>query len=273
VRSPALTLLLVAPALAGAHELDAATARRIGERLWLNEGKGRVEALTAWNAGEGFPSLGIGHFVWYPADRPGPYTESFPALLAFMASRGASLPSWLSPGDPCPWPTRARFLADRDSPRLRELRAFLAATIDLQTSFVLARLEAARPTILDAAPLEARARVRAAYERLAATSEGLFALADYVNFKGEGTNPKERRQGRGWGLLQVLRAMDPTAPCAVEAFARAARQVLTARVEADPTGREHRWLLGWRVRVDGYRRPLHAKGPPPCRAAVLPGKP
>jgi hypothetical protein len=28
---------------------------------------GSITGLTTWNAGEEFPSLGIGHFIWYPA--------------------------------------------------------------------------------------------------------------------------------------------------------------------------------------------------------------
>ena len=39
----------------------------IGQRVWQNECAGSVQGLVSWNAGEGFPSLGIGHFIWYPA--------------------------------------------------------------------------------------------------------------------------------------------------------------------------------------------------------------
>ena len=273
-RPLALPLLLaLAATLPAAPTLTPASARRIGERLWWNEGKGRVSMLTAWNRGEAFPSLGIGHFVWYPTGRRGPYTESFPGLLEHLRARGVALPPWLTPGAPCPWPTRAAFLVAQDGPRLRALRRLLADTVDLQTGYVLDRLEAALPAILEAAPAARRPRLAVAYQRLAASPEGLFALADYVNFKGEGTNPRERRAGRGWGLLQVLESMDPTTACPVDAFATAADAVLTARVEADPTGQERRWLAGWRKRLAGYRKPLHAKGPPPCQGTVLPGKP
>src|ERR1700720_3277507 len=56
-------------------------AERIGRRLWENESGGTIAGLTAWNLGEDFASLGIGHFIWYPAGKRGPFAESFPPLL------------------------------------------------------------------------------------------------------------------------------------------------------------------------------------------------
>ena len=38
----------------------------IGQRIFRNECAGKIEYLTAWNEGEEFASLGIGHFIWYP---------------------------------------------------------------------------------------------------------------------------------------------------------------------------------------------------------------
>ncbi len=42
---------------------------------------------------------------------------------------------------------------------------------------------------------------------MAASPNGVYALVDYVNFKGEGTLATERYQDHGWGLLQVLEGM------------------------------------------------------------------
>src|SRR5215210_6934396 len=74
----------------------------IGRRVWQNECGGTVQGLTSWNAGEDFASLGIGHFIWYPRGRRGPFEESFPKLVAFLKARKAAVPAWLE-GD-CPWP-------------------------------------------------------------------------------------------------------------------------------------------------------------------------
>ncbi|MDX8395917.1 MAG: hypothetical protein R8K22_05850, partial [Mariprofundaceae bacterium] len=80
-------------------------------------------------------------------------------------------------------------------------------------------------------------------------------LIDYVNFKGEGTNPNERYQGQGWGLLQVLQNMDTerAKQHANLAFSDAAEKVLTQRVALSPIERnEQRWLAGWLKRIQTY---------------------
>jgi len=66
---------------------------RIGKRVWQNECNGTISGLTAWNQGEDFASLGIGHFIWYPKERRGPFDESFPKLVSFISKRGAKLPT------------------------------------------------------------------------------------------------------------------------------------------------------------------------------------
>jgi hypothetical protein len=233
--------------------LSPADLEVVGKRVWQNEADGKVEGLTAWNAGEAFASLGIGHFIWYPAGAKGPFEESFPALLQFLKESGVRLPSWMVLGMPCPWPTRAAFEADLASPKMRELRSLLAATIPQQSLFLAQRLEQALPGMLEALPRERRAVVRARFERLSASQAGRFALIDYVNFKGEGTKLTERYQGRGWGLLQVLEEMSGEGE--VADFAQSAVGVLTRRVQNAPPERgEKRWLPGWTNRVRAYTR-------------------
>src|SRR5690606_40272199 len=70
----------------------------------------RFQCLVHWNEGEAFPSLGIGHFIWYPEGVEGRFVESFPQLIAYMSQRQASVPDWLRGLDPldAPWPDRAR---------------------------------------------------------------------------------------------------------------------------------------------------------------------
>ena len=76
-------------------------------------------------------------------------------------------------------------------------------------------------------------------------------LLDYVNFKGEGINKKERYEGKGWGLKQVLLAMPQNENNPLRNFAFSADEVLTRRVINAPRD-ESRWLAGWRIRVHGY---------------------
>src|SRR2546430_12840010 len=206
-----LTIIMLANlSLHAAIDISSADAQRIGKRVWQNECGGTISGLTSWNQGEDFASLGIGHFIWYPKGRQGPFEESFPKLVSFVSKRGAKLPTLLlgvGRVQPCPWNSRAEFLQAQNTVEMNQLRRFLVDTIDLQAEFLVARLEAALPKMLaEAAPAE-RLNVQQQIERLTKTPQGCYALVDYVNFKGEGVLHSERYQGQGWGLLQVLEAM------------------------------------------------------------------
>jgi hypothetical protein len=244
--------LLVAAAPWGFAEvaLSDAQALQIGKRIWKNECAGTVAGLTSWNKGEEFPSLGIAHFIWYPEGRSGPFQESFPGLAQYLKDAGKPVPAWML--GPCPWKTRAEFMADINGPRLTEMRALLASTVAEQARFAAQRMESALPKMLAASPQPQRLRIEKNFRRVAAEPLGFYALMDYVNFKGEGTNPSERYKGQGWGLLQVLETMPGRGP-AMQEFAQAADTVLTRRVENSPPARnEAKWLPGWRNRLRTY---------------------
>jgi hypothetical protein len=239
-----------------AINLSHTDAQRIGKRIWQNECNGTISGLTSWNEGEDFASLGIGHFIWYPKGRRGPFEESFPKVVGFISKRGAKLPTLLlrSGEQPCPWNSRVEFLRAQHTPEMNQLRQFLADTIDLQAEFLIARLEGALPKMLDEAAPADRANVQQQFDRVSRTAHGCYALVDYVNFKGEGVLRTERYQGQGWGLLQVLEAMHGTSnAAAVDEFSRAAKTILTRRVHNAPAERhESRWLMGWIRRVNSY---------------------
>ncbi len=244
-----------------AIKLSEADAKAIGEKIWRNECGGTVEGLTSWNAGEDFPSLGIGHFIWYVAGRPGPFQESFPQLLAYMKERNVpNMPAWLAEAKACPWNSRAEFLQQQQSPRMKELRQFLRESVAAQTGFIVRRLEQSLPQMENATPNAAdKETLRGNFQRLASSRDGLYALIDYVNFKGEGIKPEERYQGRGWGLRDVLLEMDAVTGDAAPTtkFSEAAKRVLRRRVELSPPERgESRWLAGWMNRCESYQRGL-----------------
>src|ERR1700751_2389771 len=232
-------------------QLSDEQAARIAAKIWQNESGRKIAGLTAWNFGEEFASLGIGRFIWYPAGRRGPFEESFPPLLRFLAANGVRIPDWLKNSESCPWPDRGRFLTEQRSPRMGELRSLLARTVPLQARFAAARLEAALPKMLEAASPAERERIRKNFYRVAAERLGAYALVDYVNFKGEGTLASERYRGEGWGLLQVLESMGDGP--ALPEFRQAAEWVITRRVKNSPPERgESRWLPGWKNRIRTY---------------------
>ncbi|MBR5894148.1 MAG: hypothetical protein IKZ13_01230 [Akkermansia sp.] len=223
----------------------------LGNRIWQNECAGSVPGLVSWNAGEDFPSLGIGHFIWYPAGYKGPFDESFPTFVNYARAHGVSVPAIFN--GPAPWPNKAAFLADR-SGRADAMRRWLAAHVQLQTKYIILRSRAALPNMMQASRVPQA--VQARYNALAATTQGLYCLVDYVNFKGEGIKPTERYKGQGWGLLQVLEEMRgyPQGRAATAEFSRAASAVLRRRVANSPAARgEKRWLAGWLNRCKTYQ--------------------
>lgn len=222
----------------------------LGKRIWANECAGSVQGLVSWNAGEAFPSLGIGHFIWYPAGVREAFDESFPKFVAFARSRGVQVPAFFN--GPAPWPNKTAFLADR-SGQADAMRRWLAANVNLQTRFIVERSAAALPAMMQVS--RHPQAVKTNYTALAATPRGMYCLVDYVNFKGEGIKPEERYRGQGWGLLQVLEEMKSVSSAVAPAeFSRAAAAVLTRRVANSPAERgEKRWLQGWLNRCATYR--------------------
>jgi hypothetical protein len=242
-----------APKPAEGIHLTPEQAQDIGKKLWQNEAGGKVQFLTHWNEGEDFASLGIGHFIWYHEGAPGPFTESFPHLVAYLKAQGVSLPNWLQ--GPCPWKSKDEFFTDFHSPKMDALRQLLVDTVPQQAMFAAKRLEDALPKMLADLPDPQKDLVKKRFYAVAADPDGVYALVDYVNFKGEGTSLTERYNGQGWGLLQVLQEMRDAQDgyASVQAFAFAADTVLTRRVTNAPAMRhEELWLPGWRKRLKTY---------------------
>ena len=156
--------------------IDRDRAQRLGQRIWHNESNRSVELLTAWNEGEEFASLGIGHFIWYPDEVPQRFQERFPAVLRTFRQHGVALPGWLArqPAPDCPWPNRSAFLADFDSERMRALRDLLTRTIDLQSVHIAQRLTDALPKLLAASPPDSREVVQRRFLALFASDAGLY---------------------------------------------------------------------------------------------------
>lgn len=226
----------------------------IGQKIWMNEGSAKVENLLSWNKGENFASLGIGHFIWYPEGVEGPYQETFPALLAFLQEKGLQVPKWLQNNPDVPWKTFEAFNFYKNSPQMVDLRTLMVNSIPQQVQFLLKRLEQALPKMLNSLPTEQqRNRVFQQFYQVTNAPNGVYALVDYVNFKGEGIDPKERYNGLGWGLLQVLEDMPSQSSNVMAEFARSAERTLRRRIQNSPVQRnESRWFDGWKNRIKTY---------------------
>jgi hypothetical protein len=226
------------------HTCSAIDYDAIGKKIWQNEGGGKRENLMVWNQGEAFPSLGIGHFIWYPEGLEEPYTETFPQLLSFIKMEGVVIPTELKQ---FPWKDRSHFLSVRNSHESKKIEDFLQRTIPIQVEFMAQRLDGALSRLLEVADAERRPQIQHRFEALYNTTSGRYALMDYINFKGEGINPLERYNGEGWGLLQVLEAMQSDSD-----FVEAAVLVLKRRIQNSP--KDQKWEKGWLNRVATYRQ-------------------
>jgi hypothetical protein len=225
--------------------------------IFFNECSGKTERMLTWNADEAFPSFGIGHFIWYPAGKKGPYKELFPEFLSFLEVQKEVIPPWIAalPSREAPWPTREAFLADLKSERMTVLKDFLEKSQRFQAQFMTRRVVGILPRMLETIPEKERPVIELKFKEIADAPEGMFALIDYVNFKGEGILESERSQGQGWGLLQVLQEMrlPEEKEDALEEFVRAAKKVLEDRTRhASPDKDYSKRLRGWKARVKNY---------------------
>lgn len=202
--------------------------------------------------------MGIGHFIWYPRGYNGPFNESFPLFVRYAQSRGVNAPAVARLAD-CPWNSRSSFQSSFNGAELSGLRNWLASTVELQTEFIISQSRGVLGKMVASVPANQRARVQANYNKVATTSNGTYALIDYVNFKGDGTSTSERYAGQGWGLAQVLMNMRDTGSgqAAAREFASSAKRTLSQRIANSPSARgEKRWEAGWHNRCDTYARPL-----------------
>ena len=223
-------------------------AETLAHKIFKNETNLHYSKLLQWNENENFLSLGIAHFIWYPSGVKKEFVESFPKFISYLESNNYDLPVWLTSSTACPWHSEEQFNSNFNNFRRAELYKFLLDSQEEQTKFLVLRLQEALPKIIDAS--SQREKVSENIKKLASTTNGIYALLDYVNFKGEGLNPMESYNGFHWGLLQVLEKMENLNNSPAHNFADAAKYVLKRRVKMSP--HEQRWLSGWYKRIDTY---------------------
>ena len=127
-------------------ELSDASYNWIGARIYQNEALGKAEYLIHWNEGEDFPSLGIGHFIWFPEAVDAPFDEQFPALVSYLHEElpgNLQMPGWLQDLDPfvAPWISKEQFDDARSSSQMISLRTWLEATQLYQARFIVSAFE------------------------------------------------------------------------------------------------------------------------------------
>lgn len=229
--------------------------QKIGKQIWQNECGQSLEGLTCWNPIEDCASLGIGHFIWYPKKHYTKFVQTFPKLLNYLEKNKVILPTWLKECGPCPWINRIDFYKNINSPKMKELRALLTRTINLQTKFLLEQTKAELTRLNYKIPARKRGVINQYLKQLLSTAPGIYTVIDYINFKGLGLNPQEQYNNDSWGLYAVFNEMSlkRSKQDIVKEFSNAAFRVLTRRVNNAPKKRdEKRWLDGWKKRIESY---------------------
>ncbi|BDC35046.1 hypothetical protein Noda2021_10040 [Candidatus Dependentiae bacterium Noda2021] len=229
----------------------------IGQRIFRHECSNSLDKLIFWNPHEAFPSLGIGHFIWIPASAQVSFSQTFPELIDFLKDNGVKIPAWLLNSPHCPWQSRDEFLSSQAYHQRAELHTLLKNTIPLQAAFMVNRLNAKLNAVIqDSVPLVIP-KVKNNIALLLQKTEGIFALVDYLNFKGDGLNSREHYNGHAWGLKQVLSEMIAckTPEQALQEFTRAAKYLLSCRIANAPRN-EKQWRQGWFNRLESYLAPL-----------------
>lgn len=234
----------------------------IGAKIYQNECNSQTKNLTFWNKNEPFPSLGIGHFIWFPDGVNPPFNQTFPDMVAFV-SQTVTPPDWLlsRTNTTAPWESRQQFEQAWSGRELTELRRWLEATQAEQAQFIVEQFSRRLERALQGLSADQQQVYQRRIAALMRSKQGQFALIDYVNFKGVGGNPREQYQGQEWGLLSVLENMQLSGDLhtlsrdvLLEAFIESAKQRLQLRTELAPGGRnEQRWIKGWFKRLEGYR--------------------
>lgn len=272
-----------------AHDYTKIAAYVSGQEFGQNP-----EGILDWNEGEAFPSLGIGHFIWFPQGVNPPYTESFPKMakfifkswpqdsqlrvqdrLSFAYVYNQIYDSWGNIKK-APWGNRSDFLLwKKNRPEEFQhyvlvlnhslMKALQASYLDYDFRRALVRIVEGVDDPEDLVSMEATSewtlvRARQHIQRnillLLKKKQGVVALMDYVNFKGDGLNEGSRYQRIGWGLQQVLFKMRPASGNAFKnykLFSNAATAIMIRRAQL--SGREieqKRWIHGWVNRTLSY---------------------
>ena len=107
----------------------------VAEKIFKNEAGGKKIDLVYWNTGEDFPSLGIGHFIWYKQGQRGRFLESFPQLVAYYKSRNIKMPEIMEENVYSPWESREELFELRDAGN-EDIAELINSAISLSPEFL-----------------------------------------------------------------------------------------------------------------------------------------
>lgn len=252
----------------------------------------------------GYVGIGLGSFIWYGANNQENYIEDWPSVAQALQNQGVSLPVWAL--GVCPWSTEAEFDAANTpgSPYYADIQSLNSTLqtnpVALHVQFLYgawARLlrgvtpnsdtpadytfgydPIKSPLAIISLPAGEAGLVGANFSAVATVQDvdgnpdGLFALMDYDNFKGEGTCVTEMHNTQHWGTLSVLENMgqpETQQGNPLQNFINSALVVLQNRItntemeskrnntpvtnqNYDPTTDRVKYMTMWQTHLNGY---------------------
>lgn len=239
---------------------------KVTANLLNNETSCKPGFMMEWDdkAGENFPSIGLPHVVWFPQNAKKVVDESFPRFWNYITKNyhGITRVPQMNVSGAAPWNSKAQFDSD---PVVKDINRFLLDpdVLKLEGEFAVQRGLDSVYTVMAANSLDPQAKMSQKdlctnFKNLIASPQGLMAVVDYVNWKGEGVHYSEKtdRQNVRWGLKQVLEKIGPVAAGDKKAhlkFAEAAEAVLKDRAADD--ARITKSMRGLLNRIDStYRK-------------------
>lgn len=276
--------------------------KKLSEALYKNEADCKNHNLTHWGKNEEFPSLGLPHAIWYGKTSSKKYQEQFPELVRYLRKNSTAKIQWpeilnKNPLPAAPWASQKEFSEIKklsleienvkDSPQLAqlksqkkslykdayelfEIRYFLANPhiLELQAQFVIEKTFLSLHRILAASHRESPEATQSLYKKiqlLLGTPEGVLAIVDYLNFKGEGLKVSERTPvgQHPWGLKTVLEIMPIHQPTDINIqFTQAANCSLqrlayySGAADSPAQLQRYAWLNGgWKTRIESNYSP------------------
>ena len=225
----------------------------IVELIYVNETGGKPDALIIKNDKEDVCSLGIGHFIWYPAGVKHQYKETFPKLLKELQKTDGVFKGAVDVEIPptCPWKSTSELNAAKSTDVYKRLVTGLTSPAGkrVQVNYMIER---AREAIIETAK-EDPGSVKKMLDLLE-TEQGTYAVIDYVNFKGNSAET-EAYGDFHWGFKTAIYVMsEDEILTPEERFQIAVETLLEMRVEeAKKLGKdESSFLAGWLKRVNTY---------------------
>lgn len=244
----------------------------LGFRMWKNYAGGTLEGLTKWdesNADHQFMYLGIASNIWLPEGSSSIFQADWPVVAQRLKDLGCKIKPWML--EDCPWSSKEEFDADFDSKKMTWLRTHLSKKklVWAQAFYIAERLQRSMDpnspdSLLNGLTADQSALVQKNFNLVVhcTNPSGIYALIDYVNFKGEGRlDGAEKFNGQSWGLLQVLLNMQTPEEGAddatiINAFFESAKVTLNNRIInqkiQDPNSNEQQYWNMWVAHLSDY---------------------